>query len=491
MQPFQPEPLAHLLQQFGAPALETEDVAFVQPRHVRLLRIRLPENATDELRQGALGTGVRQDRQDVGEGAVPAFLQRLLRDDEPNRTLARQQAAGLVHGFQFVPLARLDRNVFRAHVGVPQQIVAGVVGVYHAWAALLFARALHLNQTDGADVGAGVGFVLARRGFQPGPVFDRREQRGPPIRAGAVPDVQVEFDHLLRVQGVAANIDQHVRALGRGGRQLHDQARIESFERLLGVRAVRLVSLVQHDQRAQQPQGVAERGLRLPPPGAAAAREGVEIRHPCQQRRVSGAVVVRGEEAVEPPAVPKHAELRRGFPVGRRQHEHQHAKILPHVLRPEPARFFQDHGPAGRGEVELLPVRMVAVLQRRAGLCVDLRGRYDPQHEPGPLSPVMRVDQIDDLGCQQGLAAAGRNFQAEGRQRLAEAVRARQIDAGGRGRLFPRFARPVEVQVGVQLQRRGGLGAPLGQPFEKLPDGRQRAALVFLEDHRASLSTVS
>ena len=491
MQPFQPEPFAHLLQQFRAPALEAEDVAFVQPRHVRLFRIRLPENAADELRQGTLGSGVRQNRQDVGERTVPAFLQRLFRDDEPNRTLARQQAAGLVHGFQFVPLARLDRHVVRAHVGVPQQIVAGVVGVHHARAALLFARALDLNQTDGANVGAGFGFVHARRGFQPGAVLDRREQRGLPIRVGAVPDVQVEFDHLLRVQGVAANIDQYVRALGRGGRQLHDHARIESFERLLGVLAVRLVSLVEHDQRAEQPQGVAERGLRLPAPGTAAAREGVEIRHPCQQRRVSGAVVVRGEEAVEAAAVPEHAELRRRFPVGRRQHEHQHAKILPHVLRPEPAGFFQHQGPAGRGEVELLPVRMVAVLQCRAGLRVDLRGRHGPQHEPGPLPPVMGVDQIDDLGCQQGLAAAGRNFQAEGRQRFAEAVRARQIGPrGGRG-LLPSLAHPVEVQVGIQLQRRGGLGAPFGQPFEKLPDGCQRAVLVVLEDHRASLSTVS
>ena len=100
LQTLQAEALADLREQVRAAPLEAEDVALVQPGHAGLLRAGLPEDAADELRQRALRAGVRQDREDVGERAVPAFLQRLLGDDEADRALAGEEAAGFVHLLQ-------------------------------------------------------------------------------------------------------------------------------------------------------------------------------------------------------------------------------------------------------------------------------------------------------------------------------------------------------------------------------------------------------
>ena len=81
--PSRPKPLTHFLKQVGAAPLEAEDVAFVQPGHMRFLRVRLAENAAHELRQRGAGSGVGEDGQHVRERTIPAFLQRLFGDDEP------------------------------------------------------------------------------------------------------------------------------------------------------------------------------------------------------------------------------------------------------------------------------------------------------------------------------------------------------------------------------------------------------------------------
>ena len=72
---------------------------------------------------------------------------------------------------------------------------------------------------------------------------------------------------------------------------------------------------------------------------------------------------------------------------------------------------------------------MVAILQGLEGLVVDLRGGDNPQHELRLPLAVVRVDEVHHLRREQGLAAAGRNLEAEGRQRLAQSVPARLVDA--------------------------------------------------------------
>lgn len=74
------------------------------------------------------------------------------------------------------------------------------------------------------------------------------------------------------------------------------------------------------------------------------------------------------------------------------------------------------------------------------------------------------------------------NLEAEGRQRLAQPVLARMVDAD-RNALLPRFANPVEIQLRVDFQCRRGLAAQLRQPFEEFPDGGECALLVLLQDH--------
>lgn len=64
---------------------------------------------------------------------------------------------------------------------------------------------------------------------------------------------------------------------------------------------------------------------------------------------------------------------------------------------------------------------------------------------------------------------------------VARPVRSCAHGRAGRDALLPRLAYPVEVQSGVDFQCRRGRAAPLGQPFEKFPDGGERAAESLLQ----------
>ncbi|MCW1085668.1 hypothetical protein OJ920_10870, partial [Streptococcus anginosus] len=50
---------------------------------------------------------VRQRRQNIGEGAIPALLQRVHGDDEPDRALLAEQ----VNAFKLVYVGGLDRDL--------------------------------------------------------------------------------------------------------------------------------------------------------------------------------------------------------------------------------------------------------------------------------------------------------------------------------------------------------------------------------------------
>ena len=487
-EPLALEAAAHLLQQRRAAPPEAEHVTLVQPAVAGLARVRLAQDAADELRQRRLGAGAGQNRQHVGERAVPSLLQRLLGDDEADRTVARQQAAGVVHLLQVVAGAGLHGDVLQVDVGMLQQVLAGVVGVHDAGLALVTAGALHLDQADRADAHAAGGGVAPGALLQLGAVLHRGQQRVLPARPGAVADVQVELDHLLGVEVAARHLDQHVGLRRRRGGELHDQAGIEPLQRRAGVAAVRLVPLVQHDQRTQQAQGVAERGFDLPAPEAFGLVEDVEIGDAFEQGAVGGHFLVAGEEAVEPAAVAEHAQLLPGLTVGRRQHQQQDAQAVGHVPGAEEAALLQDAGAAGGGQVELLPVGMGAVLERGEGLAVDLRGRHHPQHQPGLPVAERVVHQVDHAHRQQRLAAAGGDLEAERGQRFT--------GAGGAGGVGPRrraplpgAARPVEAELGVGSAGAGVGVARLGQRFEQAAHLRQDPPLVVLEDHRAGRGT--
>ena len=142
-------------------------------------------------------------------------MQGLLRDDEPDGAIAGQQTAGFIHFLQFIPLARLDGDMLRPDAGMPQQIFPGVLRMDQPRTPLVLACALHLDQADGTNVLTGPRLMLPRRLFKPLAVFNRLQQSILPVRARAVPDVQIQFDHPLCVQLMAPDIDKHIGSWGR------------------------------------------------------------------------------------------------------------------------------------------------------------------------------------------------------------------------------------------------------------------------------------
>ena len=101
----------------------------------------------------------------------------------------------------------------------------------------------------------------------------------------------------------------------------------------------------------------------MPSPEAAFLLERVEVRHFVKELPMAVYVIVCGEEAIESAAFPEHPELLPGLPVGRRQHEQQHAQVLSDVPGAESAGLLKCQRPAGRRHVELLAIGMVAILQ--------------------------------------------------------------------------------------------------------------------------------
>ena len=145
-EPFAIESATHFAQEFDALALKAEHVALVQPTVAGLARVGLAQDATHELGQRARRAGASEDRQHVGEGAVPALLQRLLGDDEPDLAVARQQAAGVIHLLEVIASAGLHRDLLGTDVGVLHQVLTRILGVHDAGQPLIAAGALHLDQ---------------------------------------------------------------------------------------------------------------------------------------------------------------------------------------------------------------------------------------------------------------------------------------------------------------------------------------------------------
>ena len=168
LQSLHPESLAHLFQEVVAPALEAEHVALVQRPDLGLLRRRLTQDAAHQLRQRAFGAGIGEDREHIGESAVPAFLQRLLGDDVADLAVAGHEAADFIHFLQFIALAGLDRDVFGLDARMPQEVFAHIVRMNETRAPLVAPGALDLNDADRPDVVAALRFVVPSRPLQAG-----------------------------------------------------------------------------------------------------------------------------------------------------------------------------------------------------------------------------------------------------------------------------------------------------------------------------------
>ena len=205
----------------------------------------------------------------------------------------------------------------------------------------------------------------------------------------------------------------------------------------------------------------------------------IEVRDLVQHGGMSR--VVFGKERIEAAAVAEHPQRFLRLPRRRGQHQHQDAKVLLHVARRELLRALEDQRSRAGRVVERLPIRMIAILQRRERLVVNLRRRYNPQHQPAIALAEARVHQVDRLRREQCLPAAGRNLQAERRQR-AQPVAAWIVDAALH--LLPSLLWPIDPKLRINRPSLRVLRAQLGERFEIHPHRPQRLLLVFLElDH--------
>ena len=245
--PLLTESIPDVLQKRRALALEAIDVALIQPTVARLASIGLAQNAAHELGERRLRSRIREHCQHIRERAIPALLQRLLRDDVADIALRRKQSPHVIRFLQLILLARLDRDHIRRHTVPLMQVLAHLFRVDVLCVALILARPLHLDQANRPDVFPCLRFVFAGLCFEEIPAFRRIQQRLFPIGRGLVVNVQIELDHSFALQRCAFHIHQHIRAFRRCGGQLQDKARIEALDRRARERAVSLLSFVEND----------------------------------------------------------------------------------------------------------------------------------------------------------------------------------------------------------------------------------------------------
>jgi len=460
----------------------TEHVAGIERRPAGLGHLRLAQDAPDQLSHRRRVAAGRQRAQHVGERAIPAFLQGLLGDDGAHRAGWRQQVE-VFRLVEFVFFGGLQRDLLFRQAELHQKRL-GVLGVNEARVAQILAGALDLNQQDRPDIAGGLGV----QGFGLAVQFVELPHGGGQAALPVVPaphfDVDRQLDHLGVVERAASHIDQDVRAAGLGrchpgrGRQFQHQAGIEAVEGLERGVGVGMVAFVDDDHRPQQAQGIAERtlddaahlpGCRL---GVRAERGiDIEIRHLAQQGPVRRNIVLARHEAQHIAAIAEQAQGLLAASRRRLQHQQHHTQVRVGVQTGQRRGLFQNLDPPGGGDVEHLPIRVVAIGQRLHRLPIDRLVRHHPQHQSSVPVQIGRADPRHAGGGQQGLAAAGRQLQAGVGDRPAGTVEAAVVgplDEGRRQALalaqgVPCLFREVDQLLGhVQLGHPQGVQGPLG-----------------------------
>ena len=239
--------------------------------------------------------------QHIGERAVPTLAQRLHRDDEAHRAIAR----GQVQALQFALRAGGHLHLRFGNVKLVQKVRMQHIHIHRLGAVL------RLQQHDGADVRAlvraGFGFFLLRFHFQQALRLHRVEHRRLPA-ARVLHQLDRHLDHVVGLQLLRRHMEQHVGPLRHGrGRQLQDHRRVEPLQGLeaaLGLGVVRLVDdhvrLAQREPVRQRPARLADKARQHRAAGLVGGRflggdEGVRQFVQCPQRLCRHAAEVRLE----------------------------------------------------------------------------------------------------------------------------------------------------------------------------------------------------
>ena len=133
-----------------------QHVTHVQQRVRLLLSVGLAQNTAKDLFNIDLAGLVRQGRQNVGEGAVPTFFQRVHRDDEPDRALFAEQ----IHALELVYVGGLDRDLLGRNTSLDELVTQPLKR-----GSVLARLRLSLKQHDWANISATTFILLCSSDF--------------------------------------------------------------------------------------------------------------------------------------------------------------------------------------------------------------------------------------------------------------------------------------------------------------------------------------
>src|SRR3989344_8702273 len=94
-------------------------------------------------------------------------------------------------------------------------------------------------------------------------------------------------------------------------------------------------------------------------------------------------VIFRRKERVKTPGVPKHSKLFLVFTPRGRKHEQKHDQVFFDVGRRKTFVSLDYRSAAAARHIQMLAIRMLAVAKALKRLAVNLRGRHNPQNQPG------------------------------------------------------------------------------------------------------------
>ena len=404
-----------------------EDMALIQRRAAfgKIFRLRLSEDAPNHLRQRRACGRLVEHRQHVGKGAIPAFLQRRLREDEPHGAGVRHQ---VMHG-QFIFRAALLRHFALFRPERLMQKLPHVVRVNLARLSLVLARALHADEQDGSHVAMGFIPLAVGHRLQFRQLAVRGDERVFPVALPGVVQVQRELHHLLLLQSHTRRAVQHIALLllraVRRGREFEDEARVELRQRRAADGRERRVALVEDHRGTREAKHVAQALLHrwAAAPRAFGEVERAEIGHQLEQFLLRLEVILRREEAGIAPRVLKHLQDFRFLSCRRRHHHHEDAEVVFHIRLGESIAAPQQLHPPAAGAFQRHPVGMLAVGERLPRLRVNGVARHDPQHQPVSAAVVEPLQLLDAARGEIRLARAGGELEADIRHRTPDAIR--------------------------------------------------------------------
>ena len=213
--------------------------------------IGLAEDSTKDLLNIHRGSAVCERSQNVGEGAVPALLQRVDRDDIADRAVAAHQVLFL----QIVHIGGFDGDLLLGDSHPHQHVLDLIVSI----TAFAGAR-LRLEQDNGANIGPARLFLQNCVLLNAAAELDRVLNHALP--GGAVVDHHRQLDHVFLFQFAGVYIGDDIAVAFRGRRQIQHKGRIQIVQHLHAEIRSGVVAFIHHDHRLQMPQHLDQRRVR-------------------------------------------------------------------------------------------------------------------------------------------------------------------------------------------------------------------------------------